>query len=157
MHFFHSLFHLIQSLSYKPLNHDKFFYLFFQRLVCISLKPGSLSQKPSLVIYEFSPTWRLQQRQIHNISGLNYAHDFLLLPNYYVFHMTPFVKVTLLSVAKILANWSAPGQQMKYYSDLPSKFVIIPRQSVKGNKDIIMVDTDPFHVSFAEKRIQDLY
>lgn len=50
-----------------------------------------MKTEPSLAIYEFDRNWRLVQHQLHRIHGLNYAHDFLLLPDYYVFHMTPFV------------------------------------------------------------------
>ena len=110
------------------------------------MRPGGLRHKPSLAIYEFTPSWQLHQRQLRSIPGLNYAHDFLLLPDYYIFHMTPFVKMSWLSAIKILSGWSSPGAQMKYYPDLPSRFVIIPRKMDKEN-DVIMVDTEPCHVS----------
>ena len=67
-----------------------------QRLVCISVKPGVGKVDPSLGIYEFDPHWRVVQHQLHHIKGLNYAHDFLLLPDYYVFHMTPFVDTSFM-------------------------------------------------------------
>ncbi|XP_031554607.1 uncharacterized protein LOC116291575 [Actinia tenebrosa] len=117
-----------------------------QLLVCISLRPGFRHAKPCLAIYEFTPSWQLHQRQIHHIPGLNYAHDFLLLEDYYIFHMTPFVKSTLPMVLKILAGWSSPGDHMRYYPDLPSRFVIIPRKTDKYDKEVIMVDTDPCHI-----------
>jgi len=67
-----------------------------QRLICISVKPGVGKVDPSLGIYEFDPHWRIVQHQLHHIKGLNYAHDFLLLPDYYVFHMTPFVDTSFM-------------------------------------------------------------
>ncbi len=62
------------------------------RLVVISLRPG-LRKGSVLSICEFDRSWRLLQKQMHRIKYLNYAHDFVLTPFYYVFHITPFVKV----------------------------------------------------------------
>ena len=121
---------------------------FLQRLVCISLRPGFRDKKPSLAIYEFDPSWRLCQKQVHYIEGLNYGHDFILLPDYYIFHMTPFVKGSWWITTKIIMGWSSPGEEMRYYPDLPSRFVIIPRHASEGNTGIIFVNTDPCHVSF---------
>ena len=121
--------------------------LFFQRLVCISHRPG-FSLRPSLAVYEFDPSWQLCQRQVHHIEGLNYAHDFILLPDYYVFHMTPFVKGTWWTQAKIHLGLSSPGEEMRYYPELPSRFVIIPRHGSGDSAGVILVDTDPCHVSF---------
>lgn len=122
--------------------------LFLQRLVCISLRPGFRDKKPSLAIYEFDPSWRLCHKQVHYIEGLNYGHDFILLPDYYIFHMTPFVKGSWWITTKIIMGWSSPGEEMRYYPDLPSRFVIIPRHASEGNTGIIFVNTDPCHVSF---------
>lgn len=120
---------------------------FFQRLVCISLRPGFTQKSPSLVVYEFDPAWNLCQKQIHHIEGLNYAHDFVLLPDYYVFHMTPFVKGSWWIATKILLGWSSPGDEMRYYPELPSRFVIIPRHTTGDRAGVMFVDTDPCHVS----------
>ena len=120
----------------------------FQRLVCLSLRPGFSQIKPSLAVYEFDPSWQLCQKQIHHIEGLNYGHDFVLLPDYYVFHMTPFVKRSWWITTKILMGWTSPGEEMKYYPDLPSRFVIIPRHMSDGNAGVMFVDTDPCHVRF---------
>lgn len=84
---------------------------------------------------------------MHHIDGLNYAHDFLLLPDYYVFHMTPFAKMSLKGALLVYCGISSPGELMQYYPDLPSRFVIIPRRSDATSLDIKMVDTEPFHVS----------
>lgn len=87
---------------------------------------------------------------MHHIDGLNYAHDFLLLPDYYVFHMTPFVKIGLKGALLIYCGISSPGDLMRYYADLPSRFVVIPRHSGAKHQDVKIVDTEPFHVSFQE-------
>ena len=65
----------------------------------MGMKPGVGGHKPSLAIYEFDERWNLLQYQLHHINGLNYAHDFLLLPDYYVFHMTPFADMSWKSVS----------------------------------------------------------
>ena len=36
---------------------------------------------------------------------------------------------------------------MRYYPDLPSRFVIIPRHMSDGNAGVMLVDTEPCHVS----------
>lgn len=111
------------------------------------MRPGFSRAKPSLAIYEFDPSWQLHQKQIHHIDGLNYGHDFVLLPDYYVFHMTPFVKGSWWTTTKILMGWTSPGEEMRYYPDLPSRFVIIPRHMSDGNAGVMLVDTEPCHVS----------
>lgn len=113
----------------------------------MSIRPGLGSVKPSLYIYEFNQNWQLIQKQLHNIDGLNYAHDFLLLPDYYVFHMTPFVSVSYVDVLKIYMGWSSPGEQMKYYPSLPSKFIVIPRNKQALHQSVMFIDTIPCHVS----------
>ena len=72
-------------------------------------------------------------------------HDFALLPEYYIVHITPFVKVTAWLSIKIAAGWTSPGESMEHYKDLPSKFVIIPRDPAKSDQ-IVTVDTGTFHV-----------
>ena len=111
------------------------------------MRPGFAGKSPCLVVYEFDPSWNLCQKRIHHIEGLNYAHDFVLLPDYYVFHMTPFVNGSWWKTTKILLGWSSPGDWMRYYPELPSRFVIIPRNTSGGNAGIMFVDTDPCHVS----------
>ena len=119
-----------------------------QRLVCISLRPG-FNQKESLVIYEFDSRWHLFQKKLLHIPGLNYAHDFLLLPDYYVFHMTPFIRVSSLVALKMFCGLAAPADDMRYHAHLPSRFVFIPRYGGGGEAEqgVIFVDTDPCHVS----------
>ena len=115
--------------------------------MCISVRPGFGSAKPTLYMYEFDENWRLVQEQHYNIEGLNYAHDFLLLPDYYIFHMTPFVNGSLQDAIKVFMGIRGPGQLMRYHHSLPSRFVVIPRHKQAAHQDIMMIDTDPFHVS----------
>jgi all-trans-8'-apo-beta-carotenal 15,15'-oxygenase len=115
--------------------------------VWIGVQPQGKGNKPSLAIYEFDEKWNVVQYQMHHIDGLNYAHDFLLLPDYYVFHMTPFAKMSLKGALLVYSGISSPGQLMQHYPDLPSRFVIIPRHANAAHQSVKIVDTDPFHVS----------
>lgn len=130
-----------------------------KRLVCMGLKPGVGSYKPTLVIYEFDERWTLLQSQVHHIQGLNYAHDFLLLPDYYVFHMTPFANMSWMSVLKVYMGWSSPGQLLQHYPHLPSRFIVIPRHKGAKHQEIRFMDTDPFHIfhfGIAEQKGDDI-
>ena len=118
-----------------------------QRLVCMGMKPGAGGMKPALAIYEFDEHWNVIQQQFHSIEGLNYAHDFLLLPDYYVFHMTPFSSMSLKYLLMVTMGWTSPGQLLQYYPHLPSRFIIIPRHKGAKYQEIKFLDTDPFHVS----------
>lgn len=82
------------------------------RLVVISLRPG-LRRGSALSICEFDRSWRLLQKQVHRIPSLNYAHDFVLTPHFYVFHITPFVKISKQTVMEVATGVSSPGEQMK--------------------------------------------
>eukprot|EP00795_Rhopilema_esculentum_P003089 gene3089-1377_t len=114
------------------------------RLVCFSQRPG-FRRSPCLDVFEFNEDWSLHQKQRRLIEGLNYMHDFALLPEYYIVHITPFVKVTTWLSLKIAAGWTSPGEAMEHHKDLPSKFVIIPRDPAKSDQ-IVTVDTGTFHI-----------
>ncbi len=73
-------------------------------------------------------------------------HDFALLPDYYLVHITPFVKISFFNSFAIAAGWTSPGETMRYFPDQPSKFVLIPRNPEKKDQ-IVTVDTGVFHVS----------
>ena len=114
------------------------------RLVVISLKPG-LRKGSTLAICEFDRGWNVLQKQIHRIPYLNYAHDFVLCEHHYVFHITPFVKITKETVLEIASGMSSPGEQMKYYPDLPSRMVVIPR-AMEHHTQYRSFDVDPCHI-----------
>ena len=51
----------------------------------------------------------------------------------------------------MILGLSSPGEDMKYYPDLPSRFVFIPRPNHPDPRAaIISVDADPFHVIITE-------
>lgn len=114
------------------------------RLVLFSLRP-SLNSQPSLVIYEFDSGWKKLKEMKLKIPGLNYAHDLLLFPDYYLFHITPFVEATKWGAFKILSGLASPGDSVKHYQHLPSQFVVIPRNAT-SDKDVICIDTGRFHI-----------
>lgn len=123
------------------------FLLSVQRLICIALRPG-LRKPSALDIMEFDWNWKIVHRMRVNVPGLNYAHDFLLLPDYYVFHMTPFVKISYAQAVLIMAGLTSGGETMRYYPELPSRFVFIPRPEGRcPDRGVVQIDTDPFHVS----------
>lgn len=106
-----------------------------------------LNASAQIGFYEFDQTWHCCDAVHHSIDGLNYAHDFVLLPHFYLVHMTPFVKVSTSAVLSWAAGISSPGEDMRYYSDLPSKFILIPRPGhLNSNGSIIMIDTEPVHI-----------
>ncbi len=115
--------------------------------MCFGLIAGGGGRKPSLAIYEYDDKWNLLQYQLHHIEGLNYAHDFLLLRDYYVFHMTPFADMTLTAALKVLSGLSSPGEMLQYNSHLSSRFIVIPRHKNVPHQDIKLLNTEPFHVS----------
>lgn len=119
--------------------------------------------KPILALYEFDEAWNLHQCHIHSIEGLNYAHDFLLLPDYYIIHMTPFVSLDWWTVSKVVMGWASLGSSMRHYPNLPSRFIVIPRHKQAKYQEILQLDTEPFHVSInstvclAEIVLQSVY
>uniref|UniRef100_A0A7M5UU79 Uncharacterized protein n=1 Tax=Clytia hemisphaerica TaxID=252671 RepID=A0A7M5UU79_9CNID len=115
-----------------------------KRLVLFSLRPG-LQKLPSLVIYEFDEKWNLTKEMKLHIPFLNYAHDFLLFPDYYLFHITPFTHVSMWGAMKILGGWESPGESMRHYPSLPSQFVVIPRNA-KSESDVMKIDTCRYHI-----------
>ena len=103
--------------------------------------------KPILALYEFDEAWNLHQRLIHSIPGLNYAHDLLLLPDYYILHMTPFATSDWWTVAKVFMGWTSLGHSLRHYRNLPSRFIVIPRHKQAKYQEIMQLDTEAFHVS----------
>jgi len=115
-----------------------------KRLIVFSQRPG-LGRMPCVDVFEFNQDWSLYSKQRCLVEGLNYMHDICMVPDYYIIHITPFVKVSSWISFKIAAGWTSSGETMRHYPELPSKFVIIPRDSSQGSP-IISVDTGHFHI-----------
>jgi len=114
-------------------------------LIMFSLRPGIAKKPPELEVIEFDANWNVISKTKLNIPGLNYSHDFLLFPDYYLFHMTPFVDTSASVGFKILSGLTSPGESMRYYTDKPSKFVVIPRKA-QSVEEVMFIDTEPYHI-----------
>jgi len=113
-------------------------------LVGISVRV-SLRQPSALGIFEWDSAWKLMQKKVLNVPGLNYAHDFVLTRNWYIFHMSPFVRVSRALVLKWAVGLGSPGMDMHYHPELPSRIVLIPRDPT-STREIIQLDTIPCHI-----------
>ncbi|KAI8806052.1 carotenoid oxygenase [Cladochytrium replicatum] len=116
-------------------------------LVTMSLFPEIPGvQPPILQMNEYDSEWKLRRRKVVKVPGLNYAHDFILLTNYYIVHKSPFFKISENSPQAVPLDGS-----IQYHPDLPSQFVIIPRDTTifpRDNRtfDWRLVDADPLHI-----------
>jgi len=113
------------------------------RLVTIGFKPAVQGTLPKLEIHEYDRQWNECSKLFVQIDGLNYAHDFLMTPEWYVFHMSPFVDTSMETTMKILKGELFPGETMKYKPDLPSRMVAIER---KPSGRVIEFSTEPCHI-----------
>ena len=114
-------------------------------LVVIGFRARTGKRPPTQHILEFDREWNLVKETTLNVDSVNYAHDFLLTQDYYIFHATPFVKTSTELTKLIMAGKSSPGESMKFYPDAPSRFVFIERNP-KGERSIIELDTEPCHI-----------
>eukprot|EP00735_Rhodelphis_limneticus_P012532 TRINITY_DN581_c0_g1::TRINITY_DN581_c0_g1_i1::g.10395::m.10395 TRINITY_DN581_c0_g1::TRINITY_DN581_c0_g1_i1::g.10395 ORF type:complete len:577 (+),score=107.49,sp/P74334/ACOX_SYNY3/32.66/3e-85,RPE65/PF03055.10/6.7e-119 TRINITY_DN581_c0_g1_i1:69-1733(+) len=115
------------------------------RLVTHAFRPG-LKKPAQVQISEYDDAFRCVKNEVFSIPGLNYTHDFALTDNYYILHKTPFVKMSKWDGVRVALARTSPGELMRYYSDLPSEFVLIPRKRGTTSQDIRHVKTDPFHI-----------
>lgn len=83
-------------------------------------------------------------RRYMKIPGFNYAHDFVLTKDYYIFHMTPFVLTSFVAGLKIVSGYESPGSSMRYYPELPSKLVMIHRTKI--DEPPILLNAPPVHI-----------
>jgi len=82
------------------------------------------------------------------LESVNYAHDFVLTPNWYVVHVTPFIDTSLETLKEIMEGKNSPGQSMRYIPGTPSQFVLIERFP-KGNEEsrkVVRFHTEPCHI-----------
>lgn len=137
----------------------------FDSLVVCGFRTGipALKKTPRLEVVEFDRAWNICEKVYLEIDGLNYVHDFLLTPDFYIFHMTPFVDVSLETLMKIKSGQSSPGESMRYYPHLPSKMVFVERRRGVRNgtekkatpevvdysdatRTVLQLDTEPCHI-----------
>jgi all-trans-8'-apo-beta-carotenal 15,15'-oxygenase len=121
-------------------------------IICsVSFKQGVsfMNRKPMIQFTEFDRSWNAVRTSTASINGLNYAHDLLMTPHFYIVHMTPFVKLGKEEIKEVLTGKKLPGEQMKYFPENPSRMVLIERnlnKSINENPKIIQLDVNPFHI-----------
>lgn len=73
--------------------------------------------KSRVEIVELSPSWELKSKFCGFVPGLNYVHDILVTPNFYILQITPFVKVSQDLTMEIIAGRKSVGEQMTLYAE----------------------------------------
>ena len=96
-------------------------------LVNFTIKPG-LSTK--IIIYEFDPTGKLLRSQTRTIPDFAFIHDFAITPNYCIFFQNP---VTFNPIPFIL-GFQGAGECVEFQPNLPTRIVVIPRDSKQPMK-----------------------
>lgn len=121
-----------------------------KRLVTVAFKAGNpMAPESKISFYEWSNDAEmcLESCARLTLDSVNYAHDFVLTPNWYVVHVTPFVDTTKETFKRIVKGELAPGETMRYCPELPSQFVLIERQQPEnGQRRVIRMETEPCHI-----------
>ncbi|KAH9246819.1 hypothetical protein BASA81_015597 [Batrachochytrium salamandrivorans] len=122
-----------------------------RRHVTVSFKPATppnCQGKISFYEWDLQDNTKLLEVARLELEHVNYAHDFMLTPNWYVVHVTPFVDTTMATFKQIARGELAPGETMKYSPELPSQFVFIQRHLRAGqvDREVIRLDTEPCHI-----------
>eukprot|EP00397_Hematodinium_sp_SG-2012_P030412 GEMP01032213.1.p1 GENE.GEMP01032213.1~~GEMP01032213.1.p1 ORF type:complete len:318 (+),score=44.93 GEMP01032213.1:90-956(+) len=112
------------------------------RICVIGFKPG-LKANPILTIVEFDSQWNAAAKQIVRVPKLDYVHDLLVTPSWYIVQMSPFVEISAENTKKILRGEEFPGDQFRYNPKHPSCIVLIERHA-KGEPKVKLFD-DPIH------------
>ena len=117
------------------------------RLCLIAFRAGLelLKSKPQLRFYEYDRQWRMVKKTKVSVPGLNYAHDFVLTPSWYVAHMSPFINTSKAATIPIVKGVTSPGESLRHWPECPSKMVLIGRANGMEGR-IIQIDTEPCHI-----------
>jgi len=111
-------------------------------LVLVGFKAG-VKGDPVLTIVEYDKKWIMQSAVTVHIKDLDYVHDLLVTPHWYIVQMTPFVKISEENTREILKGKEFPGDQFRYEPDHPSRIIFIERHA-KGEPKVRQFD-DPVH------------
>jgi all-trans-8'-apo-beta-carotenal 15,15'-oxygenase len=93
------------------------------------MRPNGDILQSSVTFYEVDSDYKVKHETTVSVKGLNYVHDLLLTPSFYVVHMSPFVSVSQTAAMAVLSGESAPGELMKFYPGLPCRLVCVRRPS----------------------------
>uniref|UniRef100_A0A7S3PMW1 Carotenoid oxygenase n=1 Tax=Aplanochytrium stocchinoi TaxID=215587 RepID=A0A7S3PMW1_9STRA len=117
-------------------------------LVVIGFRAAVRNKPSTLLVLEFDREWNCQSEIPLEIEGLNYAHDFLLTRDWYIFHITPFVKTSPELTKLIMQGKTSPGESMKYYKDSKSGMIFVQRGNVQAGKErsFIFMEAEPCHI-----------
>ncbi|KAF4757831.1 hypothetical protein FOZ63_026250, partial [Perkinsus olseni] len=114
-----------------------------RRLVTVSFE----SKSSQVQFNEYDQHWKHQKQITHQIPGLTYVHDFVLTPDFYIVHMTPFVSLDDFKHTK-----QAPGLLMKYHPELPSRLVVIPRSGDGPVRQCGIMPCHIFHFAHCDQK-----
>ena len=117
--------------------------------VTCSFKPGNPVAKrgPRLSFYEWDRQMKLVRASRLELEHVHYAHDFIMTPNYYIVHVTPFIDLSMETLMEIVQGKNSPGQSMKYVPGAPSQFIMIERfPKSEQTRKTIRFHTEPCHI-----------
>ncbi|KAF4724164.1 hypothetical protein FOZ62_028140, partial [Perkinsus olseni] len=114
-----------------------------RRLVTVSFE----SKSSQVQFNEYDKHWKHQKQITHQIPGLTYVHDFVLTPDFFIVHMTPFVSLDDVKCTK-----QAPGLLMKYHPELPSRLVVIPRSGDGPVRQCGIMPCHIFHFAHCDQK-----
>jgi len=117
-------------------------------LVVIGFRAAVKNFPSQLSVFEFDREWNCVSEADLQIDGLNYAHDFLVTPDWYIFHITPFVKTSPELTKQIIKGETSPGESMKFYDDAKSGMVFVQRnvQTASAQRQQIFMQAEPCHI-----------
>lgn len=115
------------------------------RLIVASFSSPIAARKGMLTMLEFDAQWNCVSRREVSPENMRYVHDFLVTPNHYVLHISPFVHFSYLDLARVMVHNKAPSDLMRHYAGRPSKIMIIPRDTHSG-ASIRYLDIDACHI-----------
>lgn len=102
-------------------------------LIVFGFRPVNLmaDAPPQISMYEFGPQWELRRKHELSVDGLNYVHDMVVTAHYYIVQITPFVKVDMEGVERVISGEQMPGEQVRIHPDLPCRLVVVSRATGK--------------------------
>jgi all-trans-8'-apo-beta-carotenal 15,15'-oxygenase len=119
--------------------------------VTVGFKAGTPTIPGRISLYEFDRSLKLKVATRLQLQGCNYAHDFLISPNWYILHASPFIDTRLETLNLVKQRQLSPGETMKYVPGAESQIILVERPTTgntttSNNPRIIRLDTEPCHI-----------